>query len=101
MTDSVDDKGVVVNALTDVTSRYNEIGTQLHLKNLKDRSTTNAEVMGKFIEDWLNEKYNTTRFVPPTWKMLVEVVANPNGGNNNSLADKIAKEHPGLLYFIV
>ncbi len=102
MTDVADDMGVIVDALTDVKYRYNEIGTQLHLRNLKEIPTTsNAIAMGGVIEEWLNKNYNTTRFGPPTWRMLVEVVANPNGGNNNALADKIAEEHPGLLYFIV
>ncbi len=87
-----------MNALTDVQSRYSEIGTLLHLKALatiKSRSTTDAIAMGEVIEEWLKRNYNTTRFGRPTWKMLVEVVANPNGGNNNYLAEKIASQHPG------
>ena len=87
-----------MNALTDVQSRYYEIGTQLHLRALatiKSRSTTDAIAMGEVVEEWLKGNYNTTRFGPPTWKMLVKVVANPNGGNNNYLAEKIASEHPG------
>ncbi len=89
-----------MNALTDVQFRYYEIGTQLRLKALeleaiKNKSATNTIAMGAVIEEWLKGNYNTDRFGPPTWKMLVEVVANPNGGNNNSLAKIIAKKHPG------
>ena len=51
--------------------------------------------MGEVVEEWLKGNYDTTKFGPPTWKMLVEVVANPNGGNNNYLAKKIASQHPG------
>ncbi len=97
-TDPIDDKADVVNELTDVQSRFYEIGTQLHLKTLeaiKNRSTTDTIAMGAVIEEWLKGNYNTVRFGHPTWKMLVKVVANPNGGNNNSLAMKIASEHPG------
>ncbi len=89
-----------MNALTDVHPRYYEIGTQLHLKAralaaIKNRSTTDTIAMYEVVEEWLMENYNTEKFGPPTWKMLVKVVANPNGGNNNSLAKKIANEHPG------
>ncbi len=87
-----------MNALTDVQSRYSEIGTLLRLRALdtiKSRSTTDAIAMGEVVEEWLKRNFNTTRFGRPTWKMLVEVVANPNGGNNNYLAEKIASQHPG------
>ncbi len=87
-----------MNALTDVQSRYYEIGTQLHLRvldTIMSRSTTDAIAMGEVVEEWLKGNYNTTRFGRPTWKMLVKVVANSNGGNNNYLAEKIASQHPG------
>ena len=86
-----------MNALTDVQSRYYELGTQLHLRTLdsiKNRSPTDTIAMGAVIEDWLKGNYNTERFGFPTWKMLAEVVAHPNGGNNSYLAEKIASEHP-------
>ncbi len=89
-----------MNALTTVQSRYYEIGTQLHLRALdairKNSSTDTTIAMGEVVEEWLKENYNTEKFGHPSWKMLVEVVANPNGGNNNYLAKKIAREHPGL-----
>ncbi len=87
-----------MNALTDVKSRYYEIGTQLHLRDLvtiKNRSTTDTIAMGEVVEEWLKGNYKTTKFGRPTWKMLVKVVANRNGGNNTSLAKKIASQHPG------
>ena len=92
----IDDKVDVVNALTNVHCRYYEVGTQLHLNGLNEirtRSTTNTIAMTSVIEEWLKKNYNTTRFGVPTWKMLVEVVAHPNGGNNNFLAERIASEH--------
>ncbi len=85
-----------MNALTDVQSRYYEIGTQLYLKlldTIKNRSKTDTIAMGEVVEEWLKGNYDTDKFGPPTWKMLVKVVAHPNGGNNNSLAKKIASEH--------
>ncbi len=96
--DSLDtnDKVAVLNALTGVQSRYYEIGTQLHLKSLdtiRNRSITDTIAMGGVVEDWLKWNYDTDIFGPPTWKMLVNVVANPSGGNDNFLAKKIAEEH--------
>ncbi len=85
-----------MNALTDVQSRYYEIGTQLHLRDLdtiKNRSHTDTMAMTDIIVEWLSGNYNTTRFGVPTWKKLVEVVANPTGGKNKFLAERIASEH--------
>ena len=87
-----------MNALTDVQSRYYEIGTQLHLRGLdtiKNKISTDTIAMGEVVEEWLKGNYNIKRFGPPTWKMLAKVVANPNGGNNYFLANKIARDHLG------
>ena len=43
---------------------------------------------------WLCQKYRVEKFGEPTWKMLVEAVDHPAGGNNHALAKKIAKNHP-------
>ena len=37
--------------------------------------------------------------LPPAWRMLVEAVGDPAGGNNAALAEAIAKKHPGLYSF--
>ena len=46
---------------------------------------------------WLQKGYDYQRFGPPTWRMLVEAVGDPAGGNNCALAETIAKKHPGML----
>ena len=48
--------------------------------------------MSSVVEEWLNLNYDTVRFGPPTWKTLVNAVANPLGGNNVRLAGEIAKK---------
>ena len=45
------------------------------------------------IENWLKRNYNTERFGPPTWRKLVEIVADPAAGNDRALAGKIARKH--------
>ena len=87
-----------MDELTDVQARYYEIGIMLHLKTstldeIRTRSTSNTMAMSSVIEEWLKGNYNTGRFGPPTWKMLVDVVANPNGGNNNGVAEKLSRRH--------
>ncbi len=78
-------------------ARYCEIGTMLHLgsaalDSIKNRSTTDAMAMNSVVEEWLNQMYNTVRFGPPTWKMLADAVANPNGGNNSRIAGEISRK---------
>lgn len=46
----------------------------------------------KLLELWL--KYGT-RFGQPSWKLLVAAVANPAGGNDHALAERIATKHNG------
>ena len=45
---------------------------------------------------WLQKGYDYQRHGPPTWRMLVEAVGDPAGGNNCALAEAIAKKHPGM-----
>ena len=45
---------------------------------------------------WLQKGYNYQKYGPPTWRMLVEAVGDPAGGNNCALAETIAKKHPGM-----
>lgn len=43
----------------------------------------------------LKENYNTDEYGLLTWRRLVEAVADTAGGNDHSLARKIAAEHRG------
>ena len=43
---------------------------------------------------WLHQKYNTEKFGPPTWRLLVEAVNKKTGGNDHDLAKQIAANHP-------
>ena len=45
------------------------------------------------LEQWLKKCYNAQKHGPPTWRKLVEAVANNNGGDNPALAETIAKTH--------
>ena len=45
------------------------------------------------LESWLKRNYDTERFGLPTWRWLVEIVADPAAGNDTALADNIATKH--------
>ena len=42
---------------------------------------------------WLQHNYDTSCHGLPTWERLVQVIASPAGGNNATLALKIAQQH--------
>ena len=42
------------------------------------------------LDQWLNENYNTKQFGHPSWRRVCEVIAERSGGDNRSLAYKIA-----------
>ena len=47
----------------------------------------------KTLFQWLRRKYDTTRYGQPSWQLLVAAVAHPAGGNDRSLAKRIAARH--------
>ena len=51
--------------------------------------------MSDVLAEWLKKAYNTVRFGDPSWKLLVEAVAHPAGGNDCAVAEKIAKKYNG------
>ena len=68
-----------------------------------DRKTIDAAHPGnpynclqEVVVKWLQKSYNYQKFGSPTWRMLVEAVGDPAGGNNVTLAETIAKKHPGM-----
>jgi hypothetical protein len=45
------------------------------------------------VEKWLNRNYNTDKHGKPSWKMLVQAVADPCGGEHKAHAEQIAQKH--------
>ena len=88
----------IIELLKDEEACCYKIGTWLkftpnQLDAIKAGSADHADAMGKIVCSWLRGNYDTEMFGPPTWKMLVEAVRAPTGGNNTALAKKIAKAH--------
>ena len=90
----------VVKELSPVESRYYNIGLGLRLKmeyldDIRRKYNQNAcEALRKVIDAWLKQRYDVSKFGPPTWQMLVRVIDDHAGGNDHQLAEKIALDHP-------
>ena len=90
-----DDLRDVKRALTTLNARWKDIGIGVGLKSGQLNNLGNPdECLFHVITNWLKRNYNTEKFGPPTWRRLVEVVADESGGNDRALAGKIAREHP-------
>ena len=46
---------------------------------------------------WLRKDFDVKKYGLPSWRTLVKAVANPTGGKNTALAQKIAQNHPGTI----
>ena len=94
----------VLEAVLPVKSAYFALGRSLRLETADLKSIREAfpgesdteQALSDTLELWLRQKYNTERFGPPTWRMLVEAVNRKAGGNNHELAKEIASEHPAI-----
>ena len=91
----IDDLFEVQSALHDVAPNWRGLGEALRLRPAvlrtieADKSDCRSRLR-EALTEWLQQAYNTERFGPPSWKMLVAAVAHPSGGNNNALAQQIA-----------
>ena len=50
---------------------------------------------------WLSKNYDVEKHGPPSWRTLVKAVADRIGGADTALALKIAKNHPGNIYYLL
>ena len=103
-----DDLFEVMGEISTLESRYYQIGMGLRLKPKDLQSIErrfpqdSSRALSTVVESWLQQQYNVQKCGPPTWQMLVKAVDNPAGGNDHTLAKKIASKHPASeLYYIV
>ena len=91
-----DDLYDVKRDLNPLAAKWKEIGIALRLRGgeLDKMDPRNPDrCLSDVLESWLKRNYDTERFGLPTWRWLVEIVADPAGGNDAALADKIARKH--------
>ena len=101
----IDDLFDVQSEVYEVAPKWKALGLALRLQpgilhviesNRLDPNDCLTDVLTK----WLQQHYNTERFGLPSWKMLVDAVAHPAGGNNSDLAQHIATKYNGKNYTI-
>ena len=96
----IDDHFDMKSELLKVAHNWKGVGEALRLKHdlLSRIEADKHDVINRLDEvliQWLNKSYNTSRFGPPSWRLLVAAVAHPAGGNDRALAEQIAAKYNG------
>ena len=97
----IDDLIDVKRELLNVAHNWRCVGEALRLHpDLLSRIQANhpadvKDCLSAVLTEWLKKAYNTTRFGPPSWQLLVAAVADPAGGNDRALAERIALKYNG------
>lgn len=98
----------LLKALVDVSAKWKVIGVAFRLKSgkLKEIAASNqtgnpSDCLYEVLVNWVNRNYNTERFGEPTWRRVVEVVADSSAGDNAALARTIAMDHQREFNFFL
>ena len=84
-------------------TRYYHFGTSLGLTPSKLRSiqlsnpNNPVRALQEMVTAWLQWKFDFFKIGYPVWQTIVKAVHSPDGGNNYSLAKKIADHHPAII----
>lgn len=94
-----DDVFEILDLLQSIESRWYHIAKCLKLlpsvvDKIRLETSDHRKAMARIIDKWLQLDYDVKRHGPPTWRVLVEAVAAPEGGNDTVLAEQIARKHP-------
>ena len=91
----------IVSELQDVAPRWWNFGLILPLlpqvldeiqKKVKEPDPERCLCL--VLEELLKKNYDSERFGPPSWSLIVKAVGSKAGGNDRALAKKIAMNHP-------
>ena len=63
-----------------------------------EHSTNTRSCLEAGLLAWLSKSYRVEKHGPPSWRTLVQAVADPIGGADDARALKIAKKYPGKIY---
>ena len=70
------------------------------LRRIRANNTDVEDCLVDVLTEWLKKAYNISLFGDPSWKLLVDAVADPAGGSDCALAEKIAKKYNGEYYHL-
>ena len=90
----------MVRILQPVISRWKYVGLALRLdhdqlKKIEKENKDLEDCLNEMVTLWLKKNYITERFGEPSWKLLVEAVGDPAGGNDQALAEQIDAKYGG------
>ena len=91
----------VMDEVISVAESWQKILILLHLPSLVKSTiaatnpTDPSACLRTVIVLWLQREYDVEQYGPPSWRALVEAVADPAGGNDIHLAESIADKYSG------
>ena len=89
-----------------IAESWQKILISLHLPSLVKSTiaaahpTDPSSCLRTVIVLWLQRQYDVEQYGPPSWRALVQAVADPAGGNDTDLAESIAEKYPGMSHYI-
>ena len=92
-----DDLLYVMEQVIDIAAGWRPLGLTLGLRRaeldtISSRHHTDpTECLREMILSWLKQRYNTSKFGWPSWRLLCHAIHKPAGGNDPVLARKIAE----------
>lgn len=93
-----DTLGSILDEIKSLRHRAEHLATSMRLK---PHSLPKNPELRDVIDAWLRGQYNTARHGPPTWRLLIEKVADDNGGANKALAKRLASKYQSNCGFYI
>lgn len=98
VTDPADDLFEVEAEMGEIAYAWEGVGKALHLqpdkiKLIESSPTDDKKRLSQVLQEFLDQNYNTVKYGPPSWRLLVIAVAHSAGGANAGLALRIAQAH--------
>ena len=93
-----------MDEVTTIAESWQKMLIVLHLPSLMKSAiaashpTDPSACLRTVIVLWLQREYDVEQYGPPSWRALVEAVADPAGGNDTDLAQSIAEKYPGMSH---
>ena len=100
------DTDQVMDEVTTLAESWQKMLISLHLPSLKKSTiaaahpTDPSACLRTVIVLWLQREYDVEQYGPPSWRSLVEAVADPAGGCDNDLAESIAGKYSGARHCV-
>ena len=69
----------------------------LRYSDLSAMTDSPRNCLREAIVHWLKQAYNVDKNGKPTWRKIVDVIAEPAGGNDPALAAALAQKHQGKV----